>query len=121
VLLAAAGTIYWINGWVYFGFILSYLVVYTLLLLRINPGLLNERGKFLKEDTKSYDKVYAVLYIPLTYLTLIVSGFDAVRFEWSSMPVWVTLLGLALVIAASVSPSGPWQLIHTSNARRHGF
>ncbi|MGZ4901434.1 MAG: hypothetical protein ACXVI4_06300 [Halobacteriota archaeon] len=89
VLLASAGMLYWINGWVYFVFTLGYLVVYTLLLIRINPGLLNERGKFLKEGTKPFDKVFAALYLPLTYLILIISGLDAVRYGWSALPLWV--------------------------------
>jgi protein-S-isoprenylcysteine O-methyltransferase Ste14 len=101
VLLASAGTINWINGWVYFGFILVYEIVYTLLLMRINPELLNERGKFVKKGTKVFDKVFAVLYLLLSYMILIISGFDAVRYQWSTMPLWLTFLGLVLIIPAS--------------------
>lgn len=98
MLLASAGTLYWINRWVHFGIIFSYLVVYTLLLVRTNPRLLNKRGRFLKEGTKPFDKVYAVFYVPLTYLILTISELDAVRYEWSSMPLWITLLGAAVTI-----------------------
>jgi len=100
LLFASAGTIYWINGWVYFGFILAYQVIFTLLLMRLNPRLLNERGKFVKEGTKPFDKVFAVLYLPLTYLILIIAGLDAVRYEWSIMPLWITLLGVIMTIPA---------------------
>lgn len=100
VLFVSAGTIYWINGWVYFGFILAYEIIYTLILMKINPGLLNERGKFVKEGTKSFDKVYVVLYLPLSYLILIISGLDAVRYGWSIMPSWITILGIVLIIPA---------------------
>jgi protein-S-isoprenylcysteine O-methyltransferase Ste14 len=100
VLLASAGTIYWINGWVYFGFTFGYLIAYTLLLMRINPSLLNERGKFIKEGTKPFDKVYVVLHVPLTYLILIISGLDAVRYQWSSVPLWIILLGVVVTVPA---------------------
>lgn len=69
----------------YFGLILAYEIVYVLTLMRINPELLNERGKFVKEGTKSFDKIYAAIYLPLSYLILVISGLDAVRYEWSSM------------------------------------
>ncbi len=100
MLLASAGTIYWINGWVYFGFTVGYLTAYTLFLMRINPSLLNERGKFLKEGTKSFDKVYAVLYLPLTYSILIISGLDAVRYEWTTVPLWMPVFGLIVITPA---------------------
>ncbi len=100
VLLASADTLYWINGWVYLGFTVGYLVAYTLLLVRINPKLLNERGKFLKEGTKPFDKVFAVVYLPLSYAILIISGLDAVRYGWSALPVWISLLGVALTVPA---------------------
>ncbi len=98
VLFVSAGTIFWINGWTYFGFILAYEIIYILTLMKINPGLLNERGKFVKEDTKPFDKVYAAIYLPLSYLILIISGLDAVRYLWSTMSPWISLLGVLLIV-----------------------
>jgi len=100
VLFISAGTLNWMNGWVYFGLIFAYELIYILLLMKINPGLLNERGKFVKEGTKSFDKVYAVLYLPLSYMVLIISGLDAVRYGWSTMHLWMTLIGLVMIIPA---------------------
>ena len=100
LLFASAGTIDWINGWIYFGFILGYEVVYTFLLMRINPVLLNERGKFVKEGTKTFDKIYVALYLPLSYVMVIISGLDAVRYGWSTMPLWLSILGILLIIPA---------------------
>lgn len=34
-------------------------------------------------------------------MIMIISGFDAVRYGWSTMPVWLTVLGLVMVIHAS--------------------
>jgi len=101
ILLISAGKINWINAWVYFGLILIYEMIYTGLLLKINPELLNERGKVVKEGTKLFDKIYVVLYIPLSYSILIISGLDAVRYEWTTMPLWVIFLGVIMFLPAS--------------------
>ncbi|HEX3014435.1 MAG TPA: isoprenylcysteine carboxylmethyltransferase family protein [Methanobacterium sp.] len=101
VMLISANEINWINGWVYFGFMISYEVIYTLLLMKINPKLLNERANIIKKGTKRFDKVFAVLYLPLYFLIMIISGFDAVRYGWSIMPLWLTILGLVMAILAS--------------------
>lgn len=100
VLFVSAGTICWINGWVYFVLVLAYEIIYILLLMKINPKLLNERGKFIKKGTKPFDRVYAILYLPISYLILIVSGLDAVRYGWSIMPSWITLLGVVMILPA---------------------
>ncbi|MEN6573310.1 methyltransferase family protein [Methanobacterium aggregans] len=101
VLLISANDIYWINGWMYFGFMIGYEIVYTLFLMRINPELLNERAKLIKKGAKRFDKVFAVSYIPMYFMVLIISGFDAVRYGWSTMPLWLTVLGLFMVTFAS--------------------
>ena len=100
LLLISAGTINWINGWVYFGLTLGYEIIYTLILLKINPGLLNERGKIIREETKTFDKFYAALYLPLSYLILVISGLDAVRFQWSTMPLWIIILSIFIMVFA---------------------
>lgn len=101
VLLISANDVYWINGWVYFVFMLSYEIIYALLLMKINPGLLNERAKVIKKGSKRFDKVFAVFYLPLYFMVMVVSGLDAVRYGWSTMPLWITLLGLVMIIMAS--------------------
>ena len=69
--------------------------------MRINPELLNERAKVIKKGAKLFDKIFAVLYLPMYFMIMIISGFDAVRYGWSTMPVWLTVLGLVMVISAS--------------------
>lgn len=36
----------------------------------------------------------------ITSVNLVIIGFDAVRFHWSSMPIWPSILGLVLFIPA---------------------
>jgi protein-S-isoprenylcysteine O-methyltransferase Ste14 len=98
-LFIPAGRLDWANAWVFIGLTFAYQVVYTVFLTKVNPGMLNERGKFVKEGTKKFDKAYAAAYLPLAFTILIVAGLDA-RYHWSSVPVWVSVVGVILVIPA---------------------
>jgi protein-S-isoprenylcysteine O-methyltransferase Ste14 len=100
ILLISAGKISWVNAWVFFGLILSYEIIYVGLFLKVNPELLNERGKVVKEGTKFFDKIYAVLYLPLYFSILIISGLDAVRYGWTIMPLWVIFLGVVMFLSS---------------------
>lgn len=60
--------------------------------------MLNERAKLVPEGSKLFDKIFAVLYIPLYFPILIISGIDAGRYEWTIMPFWVTVSGVVMFI-----------------------
>ena len=100
ILFAAAGTINWINGWVYFGLACLSQLVSTVIFAKINPQMLNARGNVVKEGTKGFDRAWVALYPVITLVNLVIIGFDAVRFHWSSMPIWLSILGLVLFIPA---------------------
>jgi protein-S-isoprenylcysteine O-methyltransferase Ste14 len=100
ILFLSAGTLAWINAWVYVGLVSIYWVISTVVLARINPELLNERGSVVKAGTKGFDKVWLAIYPVLTFGNLIVMGFDAVRFQWSFMPFWWAILGIVIAIPA---------------------
>ena len=102
VLFMSAGTLAWINAWVYVGVVSIYWVISTGMLARVNPDMLNERGSLVKEGTKGFDKVWVAIYPVLTFGNLVVMGFDAVRFQWSFMPFWLAILGIVIMIPASV-------------------
>lgn len=94
VLLASAGKVMWINAWLFFALCMAYEIAVTVVLVRKNPAMLNERGKLIRKDTRAFDKVYAVLWIPMILLASMIIGFDAVRFGWSSMPPWMVIIGI---------------------------
>jgi protein-S-isoprenylcysteine O-methyltransferase Ste14 len=109
VLLVSSGKNNWMNGWLFFGLILGYEIAYVGLFLKANPGLLNERGKVLPKGSKSFDKVFAALYLPLYFSILIVSGIDVGRYDWTVMPSVVVILGVILfLIASSLSFWAMW-------------
>jgi len=98
-LFISAGTLAWWNAWLFLGLTTAYLVVNTVVLARRSPGLLNERGKFVKEGTRAFDKVYVALYLPMGFAIMVVSGLDR-RFLWSNVPVWATAAGVVLLLPA---------------------
>lgn len=99
VLFACAGDLGWWQAW-----------VFTLLLLlagvgshvwaeRRHPGLMAERvSSGAAQDIKSWDKVLAPLMaLSISFPLLIVAGLDH-RFGWSPpFPLWLNLLGFAII------------------------
>jgi protein-S-isoprenylcysteine O-methyltransferase Ste14 len=105
ILFAAAGTLDWINAWVYFVLTCLCLPIIFVILAKVNPQMLNSRGSYIKEGTKGFDRVWIALFPVLTLANLVVIGFDARRFHWSSMPIWLNILGAVLVTPASLIPT----------------
>jgi protein-S-isoprenylcysteine O-methyltransferase Ste14 len=102
VLFISAGTLAWINGWLYTGLVSIYWVISTVVLARVNPEMLNARGNVVKKGTKGFERIWVVIYPTLTFVNLVVMGFDAVRFQWSFMPFWLAILGIVILIPACV-------------------
>ena len=98
ILLLSAGSLTWINAWIYIGFSFLATMNYVLIMVRKNPQLLNERGKFMKEGTKDFDKVFYALWRPLGFAFLVIAGLDAVRYGWTTMAGWWLFIGLLIWI-----------------------
>jgi protein-S-isoprenylcysteine O-methyltransferase Ste14 len=108
ILFISAGTLHWIRAWIYVGLVSIYWVISTAVLVKVNPEMLNARGKVVREGTKSFERVWVVIYPTLTFSNLVVMGFDAVRFQWSSMPLGLAILGIITLIPACVI--GTWAM-----------
>lgn len=100
ILLVAAGKPDWINAWIYTALYLSYFIFPAIILTKISPELMNERGKFIQRDTQSFDRIFFKLNPLLNLIMVILSGIDAVRFKWSNIPVEFNALGVLLLILA---------------------
>jgi protein-S-isoprenylcysteine O-methyltransferase Ste14 len=91
-----AGSLRFINGWLYIGafFIpMSFVVIYLLL---NDPELLAKR---LKTDEKEKpQKLYLVLSLIVSVLTFVIPGLDY-KNHWSSVPVWLVILSTVLMLA----------------------
>jgi protein-S-isoprenylcysteine O-methyltransferase Ste14 len=108
ILFVSAGTLAWINAWIYVGLIIIYHVVSTVVLARLNPQLLNERGTVTGTGTKTFDKLYVAVYPVFSFGSLVIMGFDAVRYQWSVMPFWFIFVGIFLFVA--VAPVALWAM-----------
>lgn len=108
ILFISAGTLAWINAWIYVGLVSIYWVISTVVLVRLNPEMLNARGNVVKKGTKGFERIWVIIYPTLTLINLVVMGFDAVRFQWSFMPFWLAILGIVILIPACVI--GAWSM-----------
>lgn len=90
-----AGRIDWLAGWFYFGLVTASLFINFLYLRRVNPAVIEHRLR-LGKGTKRWDIIWSVCFAPVFLSIYVIAGFDAVRFEWSTMPLWLWSLGLAL-------------------------
>ena len=89
-----AGTIYWPEAWIYMAVNVPFVFINITWLLKHNPDLLKERMKFpLQKEQKGWDKIL-VIFILLLYLIWIpLPGLDAVRYEWSHVPLFLKIIG----------------------------
>jgi len=99
LLFIAAGTVFWFYGWIFLILLYSFVVAFTVWLLRYDPGLIEERTGF-KSGQPTWDKVSNVLAYPTIGIWLIIMPLDAVRFHWSQMPTWLHVVG-AIVLLSS--------------------
>lgn len=104
ILFVAAGRLDWTAAWVYTGARLLTLLVFGIWIVRVNPQLINERGRKPDEKTKPWDKVFAAVFVPTLFVTPLVAGLDAGRFGWSSMALGWQLIGFVALIPAMILP-----------------
>lgn len=107
-LFIAAGTTQWDRAWLYTAIMGLGWAVLTIVLIVINPELLNERGKRTQQvrGVRSWDWPLLALYSTLLVITPIIAGLDY-RFGWSKPSSQATmLLGAALMIAGFVLLTG---------------
>ncbi len=102
IFFGAAGTLDVPRAWIYYGGILSYLVISLIVLFIAFPGVIeviNERGR-MKKDVKGWDKIFGFAYALLMFILPAVAGFDAGRFHGSYVPVFYSTPALAMTILA---------------------
>ena len=98
-LFLPAGTIAWPAGWICLILLHGWMLVGIGLLLKYNPGLLQERLS-LSPNQKAWDKVFLLLYELFLFAWLVLMPLDAVRFHWSRMPLLLQVVGaVALVVS----------------------
>ncbi|BAN25638.1 methyltransferase family protein [Caballeronia insecticola] len=98
LLFGSAGTLEWGAGWAWMVLMFGGGGVVTVLIARRDPALLAERMRSpLQPDQPLWDKVFLIAMGVLWCAWLALMGLDAVRFQWSAMPLWLASAGSALV------------------------
>jgi len=91
----AAGTLRWLEAWIFLGFFLAATMGLVIWLRKHDPSLLKERMS-VKQDVKKWDKTIIRLYSGLLFIMWLIAPFDAIRFSWSHVPR--ALQGIAFLI-----------------------
>ena len=101
-LFLPAGTIAWPAGWIFLMLLHGWLLIGIWLLLKYNPGLLQERLTISQPNQKAWDKVFLLLYELFLFVWLVLMPLDVVRFHWSQMPLLLQVVGAMALVASFV-------------------
>lgn len=101
ILLGAAGRIDWVQGWILLALFWLPGLGFTFVLAKLDPALLAERMKPpVQEGQPLWDRIF-MLAMGITFVGwLVAMGLDAGRYRWSHMPVWLSVLGAAMMLAS---------------------
>lgn len=92
-----AGTWAWTKGWLFILVLLGIIAGVFLYLWRVNPEVLIARSHT-HEGTKRWDKILLCFYFPTVWAIVPVAALDDGRFQWSSLPWWICVVGYALLL-----------------------
>ena len=93
VLFWSAGSLRWPGAWAFLIGMMGLGLVMGVRLARLDPGLIDERLRSpVQKDQPTADKIITSLLFVLIFGWLVVMGLD-VRFGWSSVPVWLQIVG----------------------------
>ena len=89
----SAGTLDWPEAWLYIVFQFSFSAEMAVWLKKNNPDLLKDRMTFLKSSARGWDKAILWIMTVVFIFYLFVPGLDAIRYRWSSIPLFLKVLG----------------------------
>lgn len=108
--LGGARTIGWLNAWVYAALILAIKVSAAVVLLRVNPAVLNARGT--KRAMSTRERLFFAAYVPATLAMPVVAGWDAGQLGWTHRSPEELAAGIALIAVGACGVI--WALAHNA-------
>ncbi len=93
------GTIDWVAGCVFLGLMIVYEAFSLTQLSKHNPDVIEERKGIIKEDQKTWDKVFTVVLTVVQLGWIVFLPIDAVRLKLSLVPLWAQIIGGILMMA----------------------
>jgi protein-S-isoprenylcysteine O-methyltransferase Ste14 len=100
LLFFSAGRLSWPAGWIFFSLFFGFVLFLSLYLLRTNASLLNERLALLRRGQPVWDQIWVLCFYLLSLAWLSLMPLDAVRWQWSQIPLWAASVGLVLLLCA---------------------
>jgi protein-S-isoprenylcysteine O-methyltransferase Ste14 len=98
LIFVPAGTVHYWQGWAFLAVFAATTIAFTLYLALYDKPLLERRIKAGPwHETESSQKIIVSLVLLGFFSLIVVSALD-VRFGWSSMPAYVSLIGEALIV-----------------------
>ena len=94
ILFWPAGTLRWTEAWIFLILYLLLTLSFVLYMRLKDPELYKERAS-VKKNTKPFDRIILTVYMLAFVGMIVIIGFDAVRFQWSSVPLWLKIVGFA--------------------------
>jgi protein-S-isoprenylcysteine O-methyltransferase Ste14 len=93
-LFGSAGTLSWPPAWAFLGVVSVAAFLIARLVVRDDPTLLRERRRWpVRRAPFPWDGVVVVIFTVLFPGWLALMGLDAVRFDWTTMPDWLQIIG----------------------------
>jgi protein-S-isoprenylcysteine O-methyltransferase Ste14 len=102
ILFLAAGTLAWPAAWIYLILLDFWVLLGIILLLKYNPGLLQERLNLSQSNQKTWDKVILVFFQLFLLVWTVLMPLDAVRFHWSRMPLALQVVGAVAMVVSCI-------------------
>ncbi len=102
ILFACSSTIYLPRAWFFLSITFIYYLLSTIILYRVNPELINQRGD-IKPDAKLWDQFLMRAHnIMLIFIMPAIIGLDVGRFHWSGISFYYIIPGLVLYITSVI-------------------
>ena len=92
ILFIPAGRLDWLEGWLFFSAFMISMSALVFWGYRTNPELMRERTEP-GENVKTWDRIILGIYTILLLVMLVLAGLDSGRYNWSSPPLYVSILG----------------------------
>ena len=92
ILFWPAGTLKWTEAWIYIILQMSYSIFMALYFLKHNPEMIKTRME-MKLPPKLWDKILLSLVVITMTSLMVLPGLDAVRYQWSTIPLYLEVMG----------------------------
>lgn len=104
IFFSAAGTLEIARAWLFFTITFFYYLISTIILFKVTPTLVNQRGgSAFKDNTPTWDKVILLTYTILgLYIQIFIAGWNVGRLHWWPMGMESLIIGLALYLISII-------------------